>query len=763
MEPSRTAVAAATRALAALAFVAGCSSYGLDAGPVAPSGAEVRIARFATDVGATDGSPFRAPKADAGQQKVIDAGAGSGARGDFGADPGQEGSPPGADAAEGVKGDVTVPSALDGSRGPDTKVGAGDGEAGAPTDSGMDSYAGANPDADAVPTCDLQACTADSDCGAAPGPCDEVACETGCCVVHAKPAGGACDDDNACSVSDKCTAGLCVGKAKVCDDGTDCTTDSCTAGSGACAHALQAGSCLIDGACWNDGAAQPAKPCAVCKSKASTTAWTPKPACCTADSACPAPGTCDLPNCDVATGVCGLKKKAGCCTKAVDCDDGNKCTTDSCTVATGTCTIVAKTCPASLPCQQATCDPAVGACGLAVKPGSCLIAGACYVAGDSAATNECALCVPAKSPTQWSADPGAFCDDGEACTYDDACSATKACAGAPKPGCCLSDADCDAPGACKTAACNVAQHVCTVTDNPGCCTAGTCCNVATQTVKPAKTACGDAVLATEYKCEGAKVMQRVTTPGCTGTGPDACSPTTAAVGAWTTVKSCAANTVCTATGSGQLPACVAVGPTGTCDGACGGQAKDGTCWCDAACTASKDCCKGFAAQCGCTSGECCDVAKTYPKSAGTACGAATTQWQCASTALQSRTGTASCDGKNACNGAVVWSMWTTVKTCGPGTLCAATATGGECKVPPSGTCLGKCGGQGLGACWCDALCLKIGDCCSDYLKSGCAPCGHDKANSCKGTCADQGAGGCWCDAACDTFGDCCPDKYGCGC
>src|SRR5687767_3087186 len=37
--------------------------------------------------------------------------------------------------------------------------------------------------------------------------------------------------------------------------------------------------------------------------------------------------------------------------------------------------------------------------------------------------------------------------------------------------------------------------------------------------------------------------------------------------------------------------------------------------------------------------------------------------------------------------------------------------------PPSGTCAtddgDRCGGPGIGACWCDELCTSYGDCCPD--------------------------------------------------
>ncbi|MFT7579773.1 MAG: hypothetical protein ACI9MR_001439 [Myxococcota bacterium] len=37
-----------------------------------------------------------------------------------------------------------------------------------------------------------------------------------------------------------------------------------------------------------------------------------------------------------------------------------------------------------------------------------------------------------------------------------------------------------------------------------------------------------------------------------------------------------------------------------------------------------------------------------------------------------------------------------------------------------GTCAGSCGGNPAnGACWCDTHCRTNGDCCADYVDSGC--------------------------------------------
>ena len=111
----------------------------------------------------------------------------------------------------------------------------------------------------AVSPCDVaEACTGtDSVCPsdgfvaaglACPGdgnPCTNDVCDgTGSCGVNnAAP----CDDADACTVDDVCTAGACSGSTLDCDDDNLCTTDSCVAESG-CVHdavPLEESSCVL--------------------------------------------------------------------------------------------------------------------------------------------------------------------------------------------------------------------------------------------------------------------------------------------------------------------------------------------------------------------------------------------------------------------------------------------------------------------------------------------------------------------------------------
>jgi hypothetical protein len=71
-----------------------------------------------------------------------------------------------------------------------------------------------------------------------PGPCQGsqgVSCGGGHCSYTTLEDGASCDDANTCSSEDRCYRGYCFGVPRNCDDGEECTSDFCTAGS--CTHA----------------------------------------------------------------------------------------------------------------------------------------------------------------------------------------------------------------------------------------------------------------------------------------------------------------------------------------------------------------------------------------------------------------------------------------------------------------------------------------------------------------------------------------------
>jgi len=270
-------------------------------------------------------------------------------------------------------------------------------------------------------------------------PCTADTCQaaTGACVFSATNA-TVCNDQNACTVGDFCSAGACVGgSAKPCNDFNPCTADSCDKASGTCVFTAIAGcasTCKTDSDC-----AASTDPClinycdsnkAACASKAATN-LTP----CNDKNACSATDICF-------GGVCqGTAFKT--------CNDGQLCTTDSCDVATGTCAFA----PNTAACSDG--DP----CTL---PDVCA-AGACV--------------------------PGAVkvCSDNNPCTADSCNKQSGNCSFQGIPGCggyCASNADCPAPqNTCASSSCDLTTKQCTgasvadgttCNDNNACTSASTC-------------------------------------------------------------------------------------------------------------------------------------------------------------------------------------------------------------------------------------------------------------------------------------------------
>ena len=165
-------------------------------------------------------------------------------------------------------------------------------------------------------------------------PCTDDVCEKGvggkgqpvaACVHLANKAW--CDDGDACALEDRCNAGKCVGsKPRSCDDGNDCTDDSCNPKFG-CAHKVFSG-----------------VPC-------------PDKDPCTANEQC-------------------IK---GTCTSAPKlCDDGDSCTKDSCAAGKGCVAIpdIAK-CDDNNICTQDVCSPKTGCKSTPLHGAACEDGDAC--------------------------------------------------------------------------------------------------------------------------------------------------------------------------------------------------------------------------------------------------------------------------------------------------------------------------------------------------------------------------------------------------
>ena len=210
-----------------------------------------------------------------------------------------------------------------------------------------------------------------------------------------------CDDANGCTLEDRCEEGLCVGDAKDCDDGLDCTSDICAAETGDCAYSLVDGNCLIGDICYTDGTEKPdSSGCAVCSSETSTSSWSPA-------------------------------------NEGGQCNDGEECThTDLCSA--GTCAGTSYECDDKLDCTDNLCT-GDGECETTLLDGFCLIDDLCQAAG-SASAEGCASCDPDQNSTQWTPlSDTTPCDDDDLCTLEDECQ-QGLCLGVPKN--CNDELDC---------------------------------------------------------------------------------------------------------------------------------------------------------------------------------------------------------------------------------------------------------------------------------------------------------------------------------
>ncbi len=171
-----------------------------------------------------------------------------------------------------------------------------------------------------------------------------------------------CDDGNACTKEDTCTAGSCkAGPPKVCNDNNPCTIDSCNP---------QGVGCINSPADYNP---------------------------CNDGSVCTEGDYC----------------KDGKCLGKVDvtCDDGNSCTADKCDPLKGCFGV-----PAADGAKCSDSDPCTT--GNTCKGGACTAGGVMTCDDDNACTKD--VCFPGKG-CKFSPVDGGACDDGDTCTIDDIC------------------------------------------------------------------------------------------------------------------------------------------------------------------------------------------------------------------------------------------------------------------------------------------------------------------------------------------------------
>jgi len=327
-------------------------------------------------------------------------------------------------------------------------------------------------------------CISAGDCPNPGNECLVATCDAGMCGTANKANGTTCSDGNACTQSDTCQAGACVGANPVTCTAQDQCHDAgtCDVLTGVCSNPNKAA-----GTACNDGDACTQSD--TCQAGACVGA---NPVTCTAVDQCHTAGVCNPVN-----GVCSNPNKAN----GAACNDGNACTqTDTCQAGfcTGANTV---TCSAQDQCHDAgTCNPNTGVCsnpnkanGAACNDGNACTqtdtcqAGACTGGNPvvCVAQDQCHTAGTCNMANGVCSNPlkanGSACSDGNACTQTDTCQAG-ACTGA-NPVSCMAQDQCHDAGTCNPntgvcsnpnkangTACND-SNACTQTDT---CQAGAC-------------------------------------------------------------------------------------------------------------------------------------------------------------------------------------------------------------------------------------------------------------------------------------------------
>lgn len=401
---------------------------------------------------------------------------------------------------------------------------------------------------------------------------------------------GCCNSDAECGAAGQnkcikptCLQGSCTDVQKDCDDGVDCTIDSCDPATGECKHKLSAVKCLVDGACHGAGASKPGSGgCMLCQPDKDQNAWTAKAGTCLVDGLCKksgekattAPDECRVCNpavsgdtWSVSSGSCYIDGK--CFAGGAGDPKNPTCATCQPSKNPKAWSGVAGKCAVDGVCYDtgagdpkldcAVCDPATSSSSLTPKTGWCVIDGACVQGGASKPGSfGCQTCNAATSPSTWtSAKTGSTCSDDDACTISTTCSATGTCVGKTKPNCCKEDADCVGqvnPSTCEKAVCK-GDGSCAIEKDTDCCSSGVCCDVGAGKLKPLGTPCSSFKLSSQYKCEGNTGYKRDLYPGCTGIDASKCSQLQPAGGPWQQYKTCSGGTKCSLSSTTSPPVC----------------------------------------------------------------------------------------------------------------------------------------------------------------------------------------------------------------
>jgi len=432
-----------------------------------------------------------------------------------------------------------------------------------------------------------ETCDAVNDCqdGSAPDCNDGVPCSIDTCnemtdTCDHSADDSACDDGQHCNGAETCdpTDGCNDGAAPNCDDGVACTGDSCNEDTDSCDHAENDAACsdsvFCNGAetCSASTGCEPALPpdcddgvdCTIdsCYELGGVCMHAPSNAFCDDGAHCNGGETCDATN-DCQAGT------------APDCGDGVDCTVDACNEQTDACDhpAVDAECDNGDFCDGAeTCDP-VNDCQDAASP-DCDDAVPCTVDMCDEANDECA-----HTPDDTACSDGVFCngaetcdemagceaatpltcDDGIACTNDTCDEAGAACVHQPNDVLCADNefcngveicnpqSGCEAGSAqtcgdgvdCTVDTCDEVNDGCDHTPSNALCNDGLycngveTCNAVTDCVSGAPVPCGDQFVCTRDSCNETTdtCMHDFTTCVCGDmeiTGNEQCDPSAVA-------------------------------------------------------------------------------------------------------------------------------------------------------------------------------------------------------------------------------------------
>ena len=245
--------------------------------------------------------------------------------------------------------------------------------------------------------CTRDGCTEASGCVSVPDDsrCPGGTCGAGGCVSRRCMTDGDCSDGLACNGIERCDPGTltCVSTmAPACDDGIDCTRDSCTEPAGACAHVPD-------------------------------------------DAFCPDDGS----RCDPMAGCVG-----GVCRRDADCDDGRFCNGAETCGPEGRCLPgPAIGCADMIDCTVDTCSESVRGCVSTPDSSRCPMGLLCDVAAGGCSARRCrsaaecqdgAFCNGAERCVAGRCLGGTApsCDDGESCTLDTCESGLDMCVSRPR-------------------------------------------------------------------------------------------------------------------------------------------------------------------------------------------------------------------------------------------------------------------------------------------------------------------------------------------